>query len=274
MDFRKVMYVVLIVVCVASIAIGVYSQVTKPVRSASTTNESTEILYEGKTQETLKKEFYDMFDNQIHIGDFDTSAINKGEADKEIVYTVFSLKEKKGDYDLDITFPKININNEIGNKFNQTTQEIFANKANEILAGNTDNTIYTVSYVGYINGDIMSIIISATLKEGVSPQRAVVQTYNYNLKTEQEVSIEDVLEAKGISMKELSNKVDVQIKEAIKQANEIQIAGYNVYKRDINDDMYKAENVSAFYVGEDGEIYIVYAYGNNGFTTEMDIIVV
>ena len=87
MDFRKVMYVVLIVVCVASIAIGVYSQVTKPVRSASTTNESTEILYEGKTQETLKKEFYDMFDNQIHIGDFDTSAINKGEA--EILFTCF-----------------------------------------------------------------------------------------------------------------------------------------------------------------------------------------
>ena len=34
------------------------------------------------------------------------------------------------------------------------------------------------------------------------------------------------------------------------------------------------ENTSTFYLGEDGNLYIIYAYGNNEFTNEMDIIVI
>ena len=48
--------------------------------------------------------------------------------------------------------------------------------------------------------------------------------------------------------------------------------GYQVYKRDLKSDIYKAENVDNYFLGPNGSIYIIYAYGNTNFTTECDII--
>lgn len=275
MELRKVMYVVIIIICIASIGVGVYSEVTDTTGIAfnATNNTGTEELYEGKTQEILKKEFYDIFDDKMHTDGYDTSIVIKKDNSRDIVYTV-SYVEKKDKYDIDLYLPTININSDDATKFNNTTQEVFANKANEILSGATVNTIYTVSYTGYINGDIMSVIIESTLKEGLSAQRVIVQTYNYNLKTGKEVSIDEAISQRGISVNEVSSKINIQLKEAIKEANEIQVAGYSVYKRNIEDKMYKVENTSTFYLGEDGNLYIIYAYGNNEFTNEMDIIVI
>lgn len=275
MELRKVMYVVIIIICIASIGVGVYSEVTDTTRISfnTTNNTESEELYEGKTQEVLKKEFYDIFDDKMHTYGYDTSIVTKKDNSRDIVYTV-SYVEKKDKYDIDLYLPTININSDDATKFNNTTQEVFANKANEILSGATVNTIYTVSYTGYINGDIMSVIIESTLKEGLSAQRVIVQTYNYNLETGKEVSIDEAISQRGISVNEVSSKINIQLKEAIKEANEIQVAGYSVYKRNINDEMYKVENTSTFYLGEDGNLYIIYAYGNNEFTNEMDIIVI
>lgn len=36
--------------------------------------------------------------------------------------------------------------------------------------------------------------------------------------------------------------------------------------------MYVTDNVNHFFVGLDGQIYIVYPYGNSNFTSEIDII--
>ena len=63
------------------------------------------------------------------------------------------------------------------------------------------------------------------------------------------------------------------MKEASKQAQAISEAtGQIVYKRDVNNAMYITDNVSNFLVGKDGQIYIIYAYGNNKITSEIDII--
>ena len=48
--------------------------------------------------------------------------------------------------------------------------------------------------------------------------------------------------------------------------------GQIVYKRDLNNAMYLTENATNFFLGKDGQIYIVYAYGNNNVTSEIDII--
>lgn len=275
MDLRKVMYVVIIIICIVSIGVGVYSQLTDTTRTINRINNiGAEEEYTGKTQEELKREFYNIFDNQMHVGQYDTSNIPKNDSSKEIVYTAYALTEEKDNYNMDIYLPVININSEDANKFNNITQEIFANKANEILSGTTVNTIYTISYTGYINGDIMSVIIESTLKEGSTAQRAIVQTYNYNLKTGKEITIQEAIEQRGVSIDEVSEKINLQIQEAIRQSNDIQVTGYSVYKRDIENEMYKVENTSTFYLGGDGSLNIIYAYGNNEFTSEMDIIVI
>ena len=49
--------------------------------------------------------------------------------------------------------------------------------------------------------------------------------------------------------------------------------GYNVYSRDVSNDMYKIENSKEFYLTND-TLYIIYAYGNDNFTSEIDLIVI
>ena len=49
-------------------------------------------------------------------------------------------------------------------------------------------------------------------------------------------------------------------------------SGYNVYQRNPEDEMYKLENIQNFMEGPNGELYIIFAYGNNNYTSEMDVI--
>ena len=54
-------------------------------------------------------------------------------------------------------------------------------------------------------------------------------------------------------------------------ANEL---GYSKYIRNINDDIYKVENTSTFFIGENKALYIIYPYGNSNYTTEFDLLVI
>ena len=122
----------------------------------------------------------------------------------------------------------------------------------------------------------LSLVIKSTLKEGNNPQRIIVQTYNYDISTGKKLALNEVLEAKGISTKEVNKKIELQVTEANKNAEALSDAlanaGQTVYKRDVNNAMYVTDNVNHFFVGLDGQIYIVYPYGNSNFTSEMDII--
>ena len=49
--------------------------------------------------------------------------------------------------------------------------------------------------------------------------------------------------------------------------------GYNeIYVRDLTSDIYSVDNAGAYFLGPNGNLYIVYAYGNSEFTSEMDIV--
>lgn len=273
MTSKKIINIIIIAVCIFSIIIGTifFFIVRFNKKEIETTNNQTE---EYLTQEELKKNFYDIFNNQLNNSDYDISNIPKFDDSKNIVYTVYSANEKKDNYEVNLNLPIVNINSEVTANFNNITQEIFANKANDIYEGTDKKTIYSVTYTGFINGDILSVVIKSTLKEGNSAQRVIVQTYNYNLKTGKEATIYDVISKRELEESEVSTKIKNQIKEAIKEANDIQISGYEVYSRNINDDMYEVENTSTYYLGADGKLYIIYAYGNESFTSEMDIIVI
>lgn len=279
MKARKLIYISISVICAACIIIGIFTQVKKSFKPRNVINTENIIQTEEKTNtlktaEDIKKEFNDIFDNKFHIDNYDSSSINKIDSTKEIVYTFFELQETKENYDINIALPMINIADNVASDFNTNTQNVFANKANEIFENAKENTVYTIEYTGYINGDIMSVIIKSTLKEASNAQRTIVQTYNYNLKTGKEATIEDAIDQRGTTQDDVSKKINNQINQAIKEANDIQVSGYEVFARDINDERYKVENTDTFYMGEDGTLYIIYAYGNNEFTSEMDIIVI
>lgn len=280
MEKRKIMYIVITIVCIIAIILGVYYQIfADKIVTENMVSEPENIVEDNNAEdpEDLLKEFNNLFNNTFNKQGYDTSNIKRFQTleNEDIVYKAYDIqKEEDGKYSIDIKLPAFNIDNqEIPAGYNSKTQSIFANKVTSIVTGANQYTIYNIDYVAYINDGILSVVIKSTLKEGNSPQRNIVLSYNYNIETGESVTLDEVLEKYNISKNEVNKKINTQIKEASKQAEKISEAtGQNVYKRDLSNAMYLTENVSNFLVGKDGSIYIIYAYGNNSLTSEMDII--
>ena len=49
--------------------------------------------------------------------------------------------------------------------------------------------------------------------------------------------------------------------------------GYDIYSRNLKDEIYKVENTSNYFWYEE-HLYLIYAYGNNNNTSEMDIVII
>lgn len=283
MNKRNILYIVIAIICIIAIVAGVYYQVfgNKPKQNIIDNNEIAEEENNDKAldPEVLKEEFNSLFNNSFDDQGYDTSSILKieGLEEQDIIYAAYNIKEEKDEkYSVNINLPVFNVQGDVVNEFNSTTQSIFANKANSVLSNSQSYTIYNVEYVSYLNENILSLVIKSTLKEGNSAQRIIVQTYNYDIQTGKKLSLNEVLEEKGISTREVNKKIEAQVEEANKQAEAISEAlagsGQTVYKRDINNAMYVTDNVNHFFLGLDGQIYIIYPYGNSNFTSEMDII--
>lgn len=267
---RNVLYVIIIIVCIVSIIIGVYAQFFKkekdddlgenPFGGNSTTNT---ISYEE-----IKQGFRDLFTNEFN-SEYNDSNIEKEDENKPLVYTAIQIEEEKdGKYDVNATVPRINIK---GVNYNETTENLFVEKLNDIAY--TDKyTICDVSYTAYINNDILSVAIMASIKEGDSAQRIIIKSYNYNLKTKKDVSINDIIEERGLDSKAVENRIKTIVNKAANDAESMQNTGYNVYTRDTESTIYQISGIDNFIQGPEGELYIIYAYGNNAFTSEMDII--
>lgn len=282
MKKRNILYIAIAAICVIAIIVGVYAQVfgDKPKQNTI----KNEVINTGDDDtatdpEVLKQEFNSLFNNSFDDQGYDKTSIKKyvGLEEQDVIYAAYKIKEEKDEkYSVNINIPVFNVDGEVASEFNATTQSIFANKAGNVLSNSQSYTIYDVEYVGYLNENILSLVIKSTLKEGNNPQRIIVQTYNYDIKTGKKLTLNEVLEAKGISEKEVNKKIERQVTEANKNAEALSEAlagaGQTVYKRDVNNAMYVTDNVNHFFVGLDGQIYIVYPYGNSNFTSEMDII--
>ena len=283
MKIRNVMYIVIGVICIIAIILGVYYQMfSKKVVKESQLNEVTNNVDDEPDvddPENLLLEFNKLFKNNIYTQGYSTAGVTKleGQEEKDVIYSADNVQEDiENKYSVDLKIPVFNIQSEVAEEYNSTTQAIFADKASNIFM-NVENlkkyTIYNVEYVAYLNENILSLVIRSILKEGNSAQRVIVQTYNYDIQTNKKVTLNEVLEKKNIKEKDVNKKIERQVKEASKQAEEIaEATGQIVYKRDINNAMYITDNVSNFFIGKDGQIYIIYAYGNNNVTSEIDII--
>ncbi len=274
MEKRKIIYIGIVLICILAVIAAIVEQIILRTGESENHYKKPETSITEKSQEELKKEFNEIFNNVVNYNGFDASNITKLDNTKELVYCAYSLQESKEEkYEVNINLPVININNDVVYNFNLNTQKLFADKATEILnKSEGTTTIYSVEYTGYINENILSVIIKSTLKDGNNAQRIIVQTYNYNLNTQQEFTIYDALEQRGVTQDEVTSKIQNQITGAINEAKLLQNSGYQIYERNINDEMYKIENASEFFLGEDGTLYIIYAYGNGSYTSEMDII--
>ena len=115
-------------------------------------------------------------------------------------------------------------------------------------------------------------MVKSNLKEGSNAQKVVVQTYNYDLRNNKEITIDEMLKIKGMDKQLVQNKINDEISEEEKKVEDLKNLGYNIYTRDTSSNMYDIENASEFYVTED-TLYIIYAYGNQTSTSEMDLVI-
>ncbi len=268
----KIFYIAILVICILLILVAILIQIFKEKETQEPEENPGSISLEEL--EKYKDTFDDLFENKVTYLKNNSYKIDKIEADEEIVYMGYQEKSAKlNDYDLDVNIPYINIDNNVTNEYNRQIKEIFEEKAKNILNTQNGNIIYTVNYRAYVTNNILSIVIRSTLKEGTNPQRDIVQTYNYDLTNQKEYTIQEMLDLKGITKQEANRTIKAEIKNVQEKVEELAKLGYNVYPRDASSDMYNINNVTEYFIGENNALYIIYAYGNENYTSEMDIIV-
>ena len=268
----KRFYVSIIVICIIAIIAAFIIQI-KQENEYSSGNLKLPELTDDKIS-IYKTQFNEIFENKVNYLENNAYKISKIKESEEIVDLGYKNKDTKAnDYELDVNIPYINIKNATIDEFNRQIKEIFESKAKSVLSSQNKNIIYTVDYSAYVSNNILSVVVKSTLKEGGNPQRDIIQTYNYDLENHKKCTIDKLLELRGISKNEASKKIKDEIKTVQERVEELENLGYIIYGRDYTSDIYSVNNISEYFMGKDNALYIIYAYGNQNHTSEMDIVV-
>ena len=269
-----VIYTIAIISCIIAIIIVCITQFLGK-------NKLEEILSIGSSgtskqeidEQELIAEFDNIFNNQLENNTF-SGNVKKQEEDKDIIYTYYDKTEsKKNNYEVNLQIPYINIDNEIINQYNNEIKETFQKKAENVLTTQNKNIIYTVKYQATIEENILSLIIKSELKEGASAQRQIIKTYNYDLNSNKEIGLEEMVLRKGFKQDEVQRKIRDRIKVEEKKVEDLKDLGYNIFERNSEDEQYNIENTEEFFI-RNQKLYLIYAYGNDSLTSEMDIVVI
>lgn len=271
-----IIYGSIIVFCIIALIVASYVQFYARIDIAETIGikEKDEYGVKSETEiEKFKNQFETIFNNSIQ-NDTGNNNNKKVYKDKALVCTKYEKKEKsENNYDMNIHIPYINVKNSVVEKYNDEIEEIFANKARNILESKDKNTIYTVEYTANVEQDIVSLIIKSTLKEGSNAQRVIVKTYNYDLRNNKEISLQEILRIEQLETQRVQNTINDTIKAEQSKSESLEKLGYSIYKRNLTNDIYKIENSNEFYyLGN--TIYIIYPYGNDLSTSEMDLVII
>ena len=269
---RHIVYIIIILMCLCAIGVAIYMQFFKDEKLGVIFGITSE--KEDEEYKELKSNFLNIFDNSIKIVEKYSGTVEKIRDGEDIIIVAYDSQEQKENYTIDMKIPCFNINSNVAKQYNQQIRSLFKQKSENVMSSNSKkNVIYNVKYKAYEKNNILSLIILSELKEGESSERIIIQTYNYNLQTNEEVTIDDMLNLKNISIDDANNTIKNEVNNAQEQNIKLSELGYNVDIRDAESDVYKIENAKEFFIGENGYLYIVYAYGNDSLTSEIDVVI-
>lgn len=274
-NIRTIGFAFIIIICVIAVIMAVWSFFPQSVHAPGNTIDTPTVMSEEN--ELLAQNFKTIFLNKLDYQGYNvnTLGVNKKDSTQDLIYTIYTRKQIVDNrYDIDLNIPIVNISNNTSvEKFNQTIQSVFVDKANDIIMNATNNTVYSIDYMAYVNTNILSLVIRSTLKEGNNPQRVMIQTYNYNLSTNEEIKLNQILDIKGLVATNVEKQIQNKVQAANQEAENLKHLGYNVYTRDLSSDIYKLEKTENYMLGPDNKLYIIYPYGNANYTDAMDVIV-
>ena len=268
---RIIIYITISIICIIAITVVIGVQIlgNDVIDNMFGINKITKRSEEEET--TLKTNFENIFDNQVEDkGEYKIQKINQNE---KIVYTDYSKEDKTEKHEISVNLPSINIKNDDVENFNKEIENTFGGKSEEILKSSNQNTIYTVKYKAYVENNILSLIIYSDLKQNTSAQRVIIQTFNFDLKENKKLSLEDILNSFSLNKNEVQNKINTDIQKEQKKTEDLIKLGYNVFSRDTKSDIYKIENITEYFV-YNNNMYIIFAYGNDKMTSEKDIVII
>ena len=269
-----IIYTVSIISCIiALIIIGLSIYYGSDELDRLITVGGSSLSQEDEQYQLLVSNFDDIFQN--HLEEYTTDVnIKKIDEAQELVYTYYTKNEnKKNSYDLNLNIPYINIDNETIAAYNEKIKQTYEATAERILQTENKNIIYSMQYEATIENDILSLIIRVNLKEGSNAQRLIIQTFNYDLKNNKEINLEEMINLKQLNTNDVQNKINEEINSEYQRVEDLRSLGYEIFERNPENEMYKIENSQEFFV-KDRNIYIIYAYGNENFTSEMDLVIV
>lgn len=265
-------FALIMIICIIAIVEALYYVMNPNIQDkeniADNSLSNTEI-----TDTNLVDNFDDVFQNSFKNTNTSEEA-EKIDADKDYIYTNYEKTEvNSGNYEIDVKIPVININSEEIKSYNEDIKQVFQDKAESILNGGSNRAVYSVDYEAFLNNNILSVVIRSTLKEGSNPQRVIIQTYCYNIKEMKKVEFSDIMTLKNLDTNTVQEKIRKQIQGKQEEAKALQQLGYSVYIRDLRSDRYDVENISNFFIDENNNIYVIYAYGNSSNTDVTDIVI-
>ena len=269
---RYCIYALIVAFCIIAIIVGVNAQFFSTKESDEVPDINVSNVVSVNEEIDISNKFMQLFDNKLpQFKDYPN--IEKGDLSKNYLY-IYSenpqlpngpyTKKLDGKYDIAAYLPVFNINSDVTNGFNNITINYFVKMMNDIVVNGTTNTNLTISFAANVNDNILSVAIIAKLKEGDKPQRIMIQGYNYDLANNKEVKVADVLAKKNVDMATANSKIEKVVKSA----------DNTLYKRELTNPIYSIDKVTNFILGRNGELYIIYAYGNqaNVYSSEMDIV--
>ncbi len=272
---QYIFFVVLILICIVALSVGIYEQFFYKYADTDPLMLGINIGAKKTTEEyaMLKSNFGELFNNSLRVNS-DKILVEKLNGEKDIIYTAYNLiNEDETYYSVDVNIPEINIDTSVIKKINSEIKSEYYNKANSIMRQTGENTIYKVSYASYINEDILSLVIKASLKEQGKSEKVSIKTYTYSISREELITLEDLINSKETTIQAVQNSINNEIKVAYQNAQIIANEYGVLYERDLESSIYKVEKATEYFLTDDGYVYIVYAYGNNNYTNEMDVVI-
>lgn len=274
---RYVFLAGLVLVCILALCIGIYIQFFYKYSDTDPFMIGINIGAKKTEEEIaiLKADFNSLFTNSITVQTTNPINVNRIEVNnKNYVYTTYNLvNEDENYYSVNAQIPTININSNKVKEINAQIKTEFYDTANTVMRKKEGYTIYTVSYVAYINEDVLSLVIKSSLKQQDKAEKVTVRTYNYSIADEKLYTLEDLIKYKETTNEEVQSIIDKDVRTAYNNAKIIAETYGNLYERDLSSDMYKIDHTDTFFLTQDGYVYIIYAYGNKDYTNEMDLII-
>lgn len=268
-------FLFVVLVCIIAVCIGIYTQFFYKYAETDPLMIGINIGSQKTAEElaNLEANFNSIFQNKVNIKSENVN-VEKIKEENDLVYSLYKLEnEDENYYTIKAVIPTINIKTDKVEEINEQIRSEFYEKANNIMRQIDQYVVYNVTYQAFVNEDIVSVVIKASLKEGQKAEKVSIKTYNYSISADRQVSLKELIELKNTTVSTVQSTIDTEIKAAYTNAKIIAADYGNLYERDLGSDMYKVENATTFFLTDDGYVYIIYPYGNTDYTNEMDIVI-